>query len=57
MSAKPIAIILILAVIINLILFAFGAISQFWFWIIAIIIAFIAYKILPKLKNKDLKKA
>ena len=57
MNAKPIAIILILAVIINLILFAFGAISQFWFWIIAIIIAFIAYKILPKLKNKDLKKA
>ena len=57
MNLKAFAAALIVAVILNLILFAFGKISQFWFWIIAIIIAFIAYKILPKLKNKDLKKA
>ena len=57
MNLKAFAAALIVAVILNLVFFAFGKISQFWFWIIAIIIAFIAYKILPKLKNKDLKKA
>ncbi len=57
MNLKAFAAAFIIAVILNLILFAFGKISQFWFWITAIIIAFIAYKILPKLKNKDLKKA
>lgn len=57
MNLKAFAIALIVAVILNLILFAFGKIGQFWFWIIVIIIAFTAYKILPKLRNKDLKKA
>ena len=57
MNAKPIAIILILAVIINLILFAFGAISQLVFWSVVTAIAIIAYKVLPKIKNKGLKKA
>lgn len=52
MNAKPIAIILILAVILNLILFVFGKISQLVFWSVLIVIAFIAYKMLPKLKNK-----
>lgn len=52
MNAKPIAIVLILSVILNLIFFVFGIISQFWFWITAIAIAFIAYKVLPKLKSK-----
>ena len=55
MNLKAFAAALIVAVILNLVFFAFGKISQFWFWIIAIIIAFIAYKILPKLKNKDVK--
>ena len=50
MNPKSLAIILIIAIILNLILFAFGAINQLLFWIIVIIIAFIAYKIMPKLK-------
>jgi len=51
MNLKSVALILILAIIANLILFVFGVISQFWFWIIIIVIAFIAYKILPKFKK------
>jgi MFS-type transporter involved in bile tolerance (Atg22 family) len=47
---KLIAIIFIIAIVLNLILFAVGLISQFLFWIIVILIAVIAYKILPKLK-------
>ena len=57
MSAKPIAIILILAVILNMILFVFGKISQLVFWSVVIAIAIIAYKVLPKLKSKGLNKA
>ncbi len=44
------AIILVIALVINLILFALKSINQFWFWIIIILIAVIAYKVLPKLK-------
>ena len=51
MNLKVLAVILIMAIIINLVLFAFGILSQFWFWTIVILIAFIAYKILPKLKR------
>lgn len=50
MNKKPIAITLIIAIVLNLILFALGAISQSWFWIAVILIAFIAYKVMPKLK-------
>ena len=57
MNAKPIAIILILAAILNLILFVFGRISQLVFWSVVTAIAIIAYKVLPKIKNKGLKKA
>ena len=52
MDAKPIAIILILAVILNLILFVFGKIGQLAFWSVIIAIAIIAYKALPKIKSK-----
>jgi|TARA_B100000315_G_scaffold243407_1_gene266748 hypothetical protein len=52
MNLKVLGIILIMAIVVNLILFVFGALSQFWFWIIVILIAFVAYKILPKLKDK-----
>ena len=57
MNLKAVAIALIIAVILNLILFVFGKISQFWFWITVMIIAFMAYKVLPKFKSKGLKKA
>tara|TARA_Y100000294_G_scaffold83131_1_gene78060 strand:+ start:2059 stop:2241 length:183 start_codon:yes stop_codon:yes gene_type:complete len=55
MDIKLIAVVLIIAIVINLILFVFGLISKFWFWIIIIVIGFIAYKILPKLKNENKK--
>ena len=51
MDAKPIAILLIIITILNLVFFAFGKISQLWFWAIIILTAFMAYKVLPKLKK------
>ena len=44
------AIILIIITIVSLVLFVSGVMNQFWFWVIVIAIAFIAYKIIPKLK-------
>jgi len=55
MNLKLIAIFLIIAIVLNLLLFVFGRIGQFGFWIVVIIIAVIAYKTLPKLKNKNKK--
>ena len=52
MNTKPMAISLIAVVVLNLALFAFGAISQLLFWIVVIVIAVIAYKVMPKLRNK-----
>ena len=56
MNLKLIAIILVIAIILNLILFAFGVINQFWFWVVIILIGFVAYKVIPKLKKSNLKK-
>ena len=50
-SRKLIAVLLIIVIVLNLILFALGLVSQLWFWVIIILIGFIAYKILPKLKK------
>jgi len=50
MNLKPLAIILTVTLVLNLILFTFRVISQLWFWVIIIVIAFLAYWILPKLK-------
>ena len=52
MNTKPMAISLIAVVVINLLLFAFRVISQLLFWIVVIVIAVIAYKVMPKLRNK-----
>ncbi len=52
MNTKPMAIALIAIVVLNLALFAFGVISQLLFWIVVILIAVIAYKVMPKMKNK-----
>ena len=57
MDKKPIAILLIIIIILNLVLFVFGKISQLVFWSVVIAIAIIAYKVLPKLKSKGLNKA
>ena len=50
MNLKPLAIILTVTLVLNLILFAFRVISQLWFWVIIIVIGFIAYTIMPKLR-------
>ena len=50
MNPKPISFVLIIAIALNLILFAFRVINQLWFWVIIIVIGFIAYKVMPKLK-------
>jgi len=55
MNLKLVALILIIAITLNLILFAFGKISQFSFWVTVIVTAVIAYKVLPKLKKKTEK--
>ena len=47
---KIMAIILIIIIIVGLVLFVSGVINQLLFWVIVIAIAFIAYKVLPKLK-------
>ncbi|HJN56754.1 MAG: hypothetical protein QF436_03585 [Candidatus Woesearchaeota archaeon] len=52
MNPKLIAIVLIVLIIVNLILFVFGRINQFWFWVTVIAVAFIAYKVLPKFRTK-----
>ncbi|MCH8067352.1 MAG: hypothetical protein IIC69_02110 [Nanoarchaeota archaeon] len=44
------AIILIIITIVSLVLFASGVINQFLFWIVAAVIALIAYKVIPRLK-------
>ena len=50
MNLKPIALILIAIIVLNSVLFAFRVINQFWFWVIIIVIGFIAYKVMPKLR-------
>ena len=45
---KFIAIGLIITIVMSFVLFIFGAMSQLLFWIVVAVIAFIAYKILPK---------
>ena len=52
-NVKPIAVILIIALVLNLVLFAFGKINQLWFWAVIIIIAIIAYIIMPRLRKPD----
>ena len=46
---KLMAIVFSVVIVINLILFAFGVISTFYFWFIIILCAFIAYFVIPKL--------
>ena len=52
MRLKLIPIALIIAIVLNLALFVFGMVGQFLFWITIIIIAIIAYRVLPKLRDK-----
>lgn len=54
---KPLAIVGVIIVILNIILFAFGLISMFLFWIIIIAIAVLAYFGIPYLKEIEEKTA
>ena len=47
---KIISIILIIIAVANIILFAFGKINNLFFWMIIIICAIFAYKLVPRLK-------
>jgi len=47
---KLVAIVFIIVLVLNLVLSIIGVISQFWFWIIVIVIGFVAYKVMPRLK-------
>ena len=48
MDKKSLAIILVIVLVLNLVLFAIGAIPQLGFWAIIILIAILAYKIIPR---------
>ena len=50
MDKKSLAIILIIVLVLNLVLFAIGAIPQLGFWGLIILIALIAYKVIPHRK-------
>jgi len=50
MNKKPLGILLILIVVINLVVYALGKIGELLFWGTMIIIAVLAFWILPKLK-------
>tara|TARA_Y100000034_G_C6773217_1_gene345068 strand:- start:30 stop:293 length:264 start_codon:yes stop_codon:yes gene_type:complete len=47
---KPIAVILIIITVVSLVLFASGVLNQLSFWVIIMIIAVIAYKVVPRMK-------
>lgn len=51
MNKKIIAIILVIAIVLNLVLFTFGKISPFLFWGAIITISIITYKVMPHIKN------
>lgn len=42
----------IIAIILNLILFALGRMSSLWFWIIIILCSVYAYLVVPKLRKQ-----
>ena len=50
---KPLAIIGVIIVILNIILFAFGLINQLLFWVVIIAIAILAYFGIPYLKSLE----
>ena len=51
-ALKILAIIMLVLVVLNLILFAMGIISPLTFWVIIIAIALIAFYIIPNMKKK-----
>lgn len=53
MKLKIVAMALIVILILNLVLFALKTINPYIFWGLIIIIAIIAYKIMPKLRKEQ----
>lgn len=52
MKVKILAIILIILMVTNLIAYVTKTVSGLFFWILTAIIAFIAFKIIPKMNKK-----
>ena len=50
---KPLAIAAVIIIILNIILFAFGLIGNFLFWVVIITIAILAYFGIPYLKELE----
>ena len=51
MHKKIMAVILVIAIVLNLALFTFGKTSPLWFWGAIITISVVAYKVIPHIKN------
>lgn len=51
MKIKILAVLLVLLVIANLVAYIVGIVSGLFFWILTAIIAFIAFKIIPKARR------
>ena len=49
---KVVGVVCILLLVLNLVLFIVGRISGLLFWIVIIIAALLAFKVLPKMKQK-----
>jgi hypothetical protein len=52
MKTKGLSLFLIFIIIGNFILFIFGRIDTTLFWAVLILVAFLAYKVLPKINKK-----
>lgn len=52
MKTKMISIFLIVVLIANMVLFALGKVKGLYFWAIIVIIAIIAYKVIPMVKTR-----
>jgi len=50
---KIISLVLLVVVILNMILFAFGKISNTGFWSVIVVTAVYAYFVMPRLKHKE----
>jgi len=49
---KIIGIFFVVLIVLALVLFVMGKINAYWFWLVVILSAVVAYKVLPKLRDK-----
>ena len=57
MKVKIFALLILLMLLVNALLFLFGKIMQFAFWGVLIAIGIIAYKVIPKLREMEEEKS